>query len=125
MRHSLGLAAVLLAGCGAGVENSTTASASGLELPDPLVSVSQSGSVFSSTFSGADESLSFSQDLSVFAGGVVTGGGYVLGDLGGHASFGFAAGVDANNQASGHLVYIDHGLNFRLRSTEIQAVNVL
>src|SRR4051812_10920976 len=104
MSRSLALAAIVLAGCGAGIESPTTASTSSLDVLDPLVSVSQTGSTFTSTFSGDDASLSFSQDLSAFAGSVVTGGGYVPSNTGvDHASFGFAAGLESSGRLSGHV----------------------
>jgi hypothetical protein len=54
-------------------------------------------------------------------GDFVTGGGFITGTpSGARANFGVAGG-NRNGMLSGHLTYIDHGANLRVRATSVTA----
>jgi hypothetical protein len=48
-----------------------------------------------------------------------SGGGWISGVLGGKATFGLAAAVKQDGTFKGHVVYIDHAIDFRVKSTSI------
>ena len=50
-----------------------------------------------------------------------TGGGWIPGNVGDKGTFGFVAGVQADGTLTGHVVYIDHSVNFGIESTQITA----
>jgi hypothetical protein len=93
----------------------------GATADDSSVATSFNGNTFTATFSGSDSDLSFTVRTDSFARPFVTGGGWVLGNAGGHASFGFVAGNTSAGGTSGELVFIDHSVGVRFKSTTIVA----
>ena len=55
--------------------------------------------------------------------GFGTGGGWVVGDSGGKATFGVVGGVEPDGSCRGHLVFDDHSVGFKVNSTTITGVN--
>jgi len=53
-------------------------------------------------------------------GDFVTGGGWILTSSGARANFGVAGGIK-NGAFWGHLVYIDHGSNMKVKGTGVTA----
>ena len=77
------------------------------------VTTSLSGDSYAVTFAGDDADLSFTvktNGLTAFT----TGGGWIPGNAGGHATFGFVA-----EGTSGHLALVDHSTGFRFTGTVI------
>ena len=54
--------------------------------------------------------------------GFGTGGGWVVGDNGGKATFGVVGGVEPDGSCRGHLVFDDHSVGFTMQSTSITSV---
>ncbi|HEV8617301.1 MAG TPA: choice-of-anchor P family protein [Methylomirabilota bacterium] len=50
-----------------------------------------------------------------------SGGGWIF-TSGGKGTFGFVAGIQADGTPTGHLVYVDHGIDFSVESTSITRV---
>src|SRR4051812_2969641 len=94
MRAGILLSLIAFVGCGSGPDMFSR-SGQALELlpPELPVTTGFSGGIFSVSFSGEDADLSFAVDTSSFAG-FATGGGWVPGNSGGKATFGFIAGVE-------------------------------
>src|SRR5207244_8899887 len=55
-------------------------------------------------------------------GGFGTGGGWVVGDSGGKATFGVVGGIEPDGSFRGHLVWDDHSAGFKMQSTSITRV---
>jgi len=51
-----------------------------------------------------------------------TGGGWILAPNGSKGTFGVSGGVGSDGSLKGHLVYHDHGANFKIKDTEITGV---
>ena len=84
--------------------------AQAVEVP---VTTSLSGDSYAVTFAGDDADLSFmvnTNGLTAFT----TGGGWIPGNAGGRATFGFVAGA-----TSGHLALVDHSTGQRVTGTVI------
>jgi hypothetical protein len=57
------------------------------------------------------------------SGQFTSGGGWVLGNFGDKATFGFVAGTQTDGTVTGHVVFIDHSANFSIESTAITNVD--
>ena len=51
-----------------------------------------------------------------------TGGGWIFAPFGGKGTFGVSGGVETDGGFKGHLVYHDHGINFKIKDIEITGV---
>src|SRR5438046_686303 len=52
-----------------------------------------------------------------------TGGGWIPGEVGGHANFGVVGGVQPDGSLKAHVVYDDHSTSFTFKSTTISTVD--
>lgn len=73
---------------------------------------------YSVTFSGDDADLSFEVNTGSLVA-LTSGAGWIPVATGGRASFGFVAGAQQDGTILGQLVYIDHDIGLRVRSTSI------
>jgi hypothetical protein len=120
------LVSLCLLGCGSGPALSTDVSALEATASLPVASTATDVPVigtatddsYSVSFAGDDAGLSFSQDTSS-SGAFMTGGGWIVGQSGGKATFGFVVGNRRDGTPFGHFVYIDHGTGYFFRSTSI------
>src|SRR6266850_3978838 len=120
MRAGLLLSFIALVGCGSGSDRySRSGQALDLLPPELPVTTSLSGDTFSVNFSGEDADLSFAVDTAPFEG-FTTGGGWIPGNAGGKAIFGFIAGHQ-NGATRGHLVLVDHSTGQRVSGSVINS----
>ena len=117
MRVGLLLSFIALVGCGSGSDKYSRGGQA-LELlpPELPVTIGLTGDTFSVDFSGEDADLSFAVDTASFDGPFITGGGWIPGNAGGKAAFGFIA-----HSTGGHLVLIDHSVGVRVSGTVISS----
>src|SRR5688572_13924789 len=115
-RSALAIIVLLGGGSGCADQVDISSTADPLELPGVLpVTTSLSGDTFIASFSGDDADLSFEVDTAGLSS-LTTGGGWIPGVVGGRAIFGFVVGFDEDS-LRGHLVYLDHDVGVRIRST--------